>query len=113
MLEAFFSSPPNFSTAATFLARVTAIFKPFQKSSRLSPYTSCLPERSQARSEATGLAESKDLYLTSELRLSRDLNRSRVQQDPRPHARTQITALDVLPLRDRWLSLDHAGNQSS
>src|ERR1700688_3247552 len=30
MLEAFFSSPPSFSTAATFLARVTAIFKPFQ-----------------------------------------------------------------------------------
>src|ERR1700686_2752868 len=42
MLEAFFNSPPSFSTAATFLARVTAIFKPFQ-----TFRTYCHPERSE------------------------------------------------------------------
>src|SRR5208282_6541712 len=45
------------------------------------------------------------------LSLSRNLNRSRIQRDPRSHARTQVAGLDVLTLGHRRLSLDHARNQ--
>src|SRR6266853_5089943 len=93
MLEAFFSSPPSCSTCATFLALVTAMFKPFQKFLR-----------SDRRLRAVTGQSPK-------LCLSRNLNRSRIQRDPRPHARTQVASLDVFPLGHRRLSLDHTGNQ--
>src|ERR1700680_551594 len=95
MLEAFFSSPPSCSTCATFLALVTAISKPFQISQ-------CLVERRAPR-PSPGTAR--------KLCLSRNLNRSRIQCDPRPHARTQVAGLDVFALGDRRLSLDYTRNQ--
>src|ERR1700704_2177207 len=97
MLEALFNSPPSCSTCATFFALVTAMFKPFQKifvwgratrpSNRAKP-GSCL-----------------------KLGLGRNLNRSRVQRDPRSHARTQVAGLDIFALGHRRLSLDDARNQ--
>src|SRR5205085_4207064 len=45
------------------------------------------------------------------LSLSSRLDGSHIQRNPRPHGRTQVAALDVLALRDRWLGLDHAGDE--
>src|ERR1700687_190305 len=95
MLEAFFSSPPSFSTCAIFFALVTAMFKPFQNSGVLW---------SDGR-----LARPPDK--PRPLCLRRDLDRSRVQRDPRPHARTQVASLDVLAFGHRRLRLDHARDQ--
>src|ERR1019366_3294038 len=92
MLEAFFSSPPSFSTCATFLALVTAMFKPFQ----ILCGDGALPR-------PPGKAR--------HLCLSRNLDRSRIQRDPGPHARTQVASLDVLALGHRRLRLDDARNQ--
>src|SRR5271166_2719963 len=93
MLEAFLSSPPSFSTAATFLALVTAMFKPFQKILCGDGALPRLPAQPY------------------QLCLSRNLDRSRIQRDARPHTRTQIAGLDVLALGHRRLRFDHARDE--
>src|SRR5208283_4149621 len=93
MLEAFFSSPPSFSTCATFLALVTAIVQTLSGNLRAAPGTG------------------EDARRSTRLRLGCNLDRSRIQRDSRPHARTQIASLDVLALGHRRLCLNHARNQ--
>src|ERR1700687_3037162 len=90
MLEAFFSSPPSCSTCAIFFALVTAMFKPLQN---------------LCSDGALPIWEARPLCL------GRDLNRSRVQWDPRAHAGTQVAGLDIFALGHRRLRLDHTRNQ--
>src|SRR5450755_5176704 len=98
MLDAFLSSPPSFSTAATFFARVTAIFKPFQN---ILCGDGLCPARYHVGTDALVCPAGRSPALTLSRRLGRSLNRPRVQRNPRTHARTEIASLDVLALGDR------------